>query len=89
MKALQFKWKVKTGQFQSGESLYLNRIRLGGYEWNSLRSRDDPDAPNYTGSLTLPSLKDNTVFGNTTDEIKFKLENKTNDWFQEALGGEH
>ena len=40
---LNFRWKQKIAQYSSGDWLYLNRICVGGYEWNSTHSRLDKD----------------------------------------------
>ena len=62
MTELNFKWVEKKGRFDNGESLYLNRIKLGGYGWNSSRSKSDnpDDSINWTGELALPSLSKKT-----------------------------
>ena len=83
---LNFKWKGNKGQFQTGESLYLGKIRVGAYNWNSSRSRSNPrDATlTYSGSSILPQL-DRTVYGQTPEEIKGKIERQVIVWFKEAL----
>ncbi len=81
---LHFQWKAKTGQYQSGETLYLNRIRIGGYEWNSTRGKGDTESGDYSGALYLPSLKNAGVTGSLED-IKPKLERIACGWFREAL----
>ena len=71
---MNFIWKQKIGVYQTGESLYLNRIRLGGYCWNCLRASTDKDkSPDWVGQISLPSLKSNTVYGGTTEEVNNTL----------------
>ena len=78
-----FKWKTKKGQFDTGESLYLNRIRLGGFSWNSARTHMDKST-SWVGSVTLPSLTNNRVYGATPEEIKPQMEKIVTEWFDEA-----
>lgn len=80
---MNFIWKQKTGRFRSGESLYLNRIHLGGYEWNSCKSQGNKDKSiDWTGQVTLPSLKNQTVYGATTEEVKTNMERLVIQWFK-------
>ncbi len=81
---MQFKWKRKTGQFQSGESLYINRIRVAGFEWNSSRSKGDTEAPDWVGHIELPSLNNNRMYGHGEAEVKSKIEQVVTAWFKEA-----
>lgn len=84
---LNFKWKENTGQYQTGESLYLNRIKVGSYGWNSSRSRSDPkdSTKDYVGQTILPQAT-SSFYGQTTDEVKTKIERHIKAWFVEALG---
>lgn len=84
---LNFKWKENTARFQTGETLYLNRIRVGSYGWNSTRSRDEPrdSTRDYVGQTILPQAN-SQVYGETTDEIKSKIERHIKAWFIETLG---
>lgn len=36
---MNFQWKAKTGQYQNGEVLYLNKILIAHINWNSSRAR--------------------------------------------------
>ncbi len=82
---MNFLWKQKTGAYQTGESLYLNRIHLGGYYWNTLRASTDKDkSTDWVGQISLPSLKSNTVYGGTDEEVKTKMEKLVIQWFNEA-----
>lgn len=83
---MNFIWKVKTGRFQSGSSIYLNRIRLGGFEWNGTRSKTGSHEDNdWTGKMILPSLVNATVYSGNEHDIKNKMEKIAQDWFNEAL----
>ena len=83
---LNFKWKENTEQYQSGESLYLNRLLVGGYGWNASRSRDESkdSTKNYVGQTTLPQAT-KSLYGENTDEIKTKIEHRVTAWFGEAF----
>ena len=83
---LNFHWKKKVGPFQTGESLYLNRIVVGGYYWNDTRPRgSSEEATTWNGIISLPSLKTKEVYGSTPDEVKTKIETVVKQWFKEAL----
>ena len=73
---MNFKWIENKAQFQSGESLYLNRIKIGSYGWNSTRSRDDNlgNSVNWSGELSLPSLSGQAkgIYGGTPIEYPVK-----------------
>ena len=88
MDKLNFTWVEKKAQYQTGEALYLNRIKLGAFYWNSSRSKSDEqdDSNNWVGELALPSLsgKSKRVFGSNPDEVKMKMEQITIEWFTEA-----
>ncbi|KKM24040.1 hypothetical protein LCGC14_1609150 [marine sediment metagenome] len=87
---LNFHWKEKTGQYSSGANLYLNRICVGGYEWNTMRSQGEKnDSTKWAGSVGLPSLSDKSkrVYAGSTDEIKTKIEQVIRNWFKEASRG--
>ena len=84
-KKLNFKWKTKAGQYQSGESLYLNKILVGSYSWNISRSRGSTESNHYAGSIFLPSLHFKNVYGEKSEEVKAKVEKVINAWFNEAL----
>ena len=84
---LSFTWKESKGQYSSGESLYLNRIQVGSYGWNSNRPKGNtPDETNYAGNILLPSLKNHRVFAGTREEVKVKMEKVATNWFSEATG---
>ena len=81
---LNFIWKENTGKYQSGESLFLNRIRVASYEWNGSRSRNDPhDNNNYVGRIILPQSRE-SVYDDDTDILRSKIENIVTAWFKEA-----
>ena len=89
MAELNFLWKSKGGQFQTGESLTINGLYMGGYSWNSFRRVGDKDydSTQWVGGITLPSLKDTArrVYGAETKEIKAKIEGIVTRWFDKAL----
>ena len=87
---LNFEWKENKGQYQTGESLYLNKIRIGSYGWNSARSQSKKDdSIDWAGQVELPSLSDiaRRVYGKTPDDVKAKIEQIVTNWFTEAIRG--
>ena len=84
-KNLKFLWKDKTGMYQNGKGLYLNKIHAGGCGWDDMRSKGDTEPNHYVGYLLLPSLKFRKIFGDSEDEVKAKVEKVVNAWFNEAL----
>jgi len=82
---LNFVWKEKTAQYQNGEELYLNKICVGDYTWNSMRSKSESSENNdWVGSSNLPQMN-RRVYGKDTNEIKPKIEKQVMIWFTEAL----
>ena len=88
MKKLHFTWKKKTRAYQTGEALYLNRIRIAEFQWNSSRSQSDIEAPDWEWHIDLPSLKDKEGGGHSEAEVRTKVEQIVNSWFKEAANGE-
>ena len=87
MDKLNFQWRENKGQYQTGETLYLGKIRVASYGWNGSRSRGDTDDnTRYYGRITLPSLRDTGVYGSSPEDIKPKIEKVVTSWFREALG---
>lgn len=87
MKKLNFQWKETRLLYQSGESLYLGRILLASYSWNSNRSKEDKTNDNdWVGEVNLPSLtfEAKRQYGTTPEEIKARIEKTVTDWFNEA-----
>ena len=87
---LNFQWKENKAQYQTGESLYLNRIRLGSYGWNASRSKSESERDNlkdWAGDIALPSLSDTVkrVYGSSTEEVKVKIEEIVTNWLIEAM----
>lgn len=85
---LNYRWTRKTGRYQIGESLKLNRICVGGYSWNSAKPQSSKDASiTWVGNIELPSLRDGSkrVYGGTEAEIRAKVEQIVTGWFNEAL----
>ena len=85
---LNFQWKQKTAQFQTGESLYLNGIRVADYGWNGLRSRTGShDNNDWVGGALLPQAT-KTLYDDAQDELKAKLERLVTMWFEKAIAKE-
>jgi len=87
MDKLNFKWVENKAQYQTGETLFLNNIRIASYGWNSEMSKDDPDrdAKQWSGRIMLPSLKNDFRYGSTQEIVKTKIEITVKNWFNEAL----
>ena len=83
---LNFEWRENKMQYQSGESLCLNKIKVGGYVWNSTRSRDEPrdDTKNYVGQALLPQATKH-AYGESPDKVRTGVERIVTAWFKEAL----
>ena len=84
-KKLNLQWKTKTGTYQNGSNLYLNRILVGYCDWNAGRSRDSKELNRYVGVVILPSLKNDRFYGDEQEEVKAKIERIVGNWFNEAL----
>jgi len=84
---LNLEWEENKRQYQTGETLYLNKIKIASYSWNSSMSKTDPDreGKRWIGRINLPSLKDKTCYGNTEEIIKTRIEITVENWFKEAL----
>ena len=87
MVKLQFTWKRKTATYETGESLYLNRIHIAEFSWNISRSQGDTEAPDWAGQIRLPSLKNNRVYGHSEAEIRTRIEHIVTMWFKEIYNG--
>lgn len=82
---LNLVWKPQKGQFASGENLYLNRLLIGNYAYNSLQSKEDRLSRGaYIGRIFLPSLT-TPLHGESPDAIKAIVEQNVRAWFIEAL----
>jgi len=84
---LNFIWEENKSQYSTGETLYLNKIRVASYGWNLAMSKTDTDREEkqWSGWIDLPSLKDNTRYGSTQEIVKTKIEITIKNWFKEAL----
>ncbi len=86
---LNFQWKENKARYQTGESLYLDRICIGSYGWNSCRSKSESERDNledWSGSLLLPSLSGSArrVYASSIEEVKAKMEKVATNWFNMA-----
>ncbi len=88
MVKLNFQWRKAMGQYQTGELLYINKICVGSYYWNSSRSQGDEDeSTRYVGGIDLPSLKDTMKrqYGGSPEDIKLNIEKIVTNWFKEVF----
>lgn len=86
---LNFIWKENKRQYETGETLYLNRIRVAEYSWNVSRPRGTHNDDNWGGLVDLPSLTSNSkrAYSDDTEKIKKQIEGIITGWFSEALEG--
>jgi hypothetical protein len=77
---LNFQWKQQTGQYESGENLYLNNIKVGLVSHNLTRDYV------WRASILLPRI-DKNIYGNNISELKRDIELLITAWFEEALKG--
>ena len=75
-------WKNDTRPYSSGENLYLGKWLVGGYHFDSARSRDDPNK--YVATCRLPGIKDSLGYFKTGDEAKVKAEFAVTLWLSKV-----
>ena len=84
---MKFIWLKQKGRYQSGEDLFINKIHVGSYNWNSMMSRNEPDdykkAHQYVGHCNLPGLSGKRVYEATPEVIKPFIERMATNWFAE------
>jgi len=83
---LHFIWVENKEKYQTGESVYLNRICVGGYEWNSTRSKTDANrdgSNDWRGYITLPQIS-RGIYGENQAAVKAEVERIVKGWFGEA-----
>jgi hypothetical protein len=85
MITLNFVWKDKTGDYQTGEELKLNRISVAGYSWNGSRSQGHTDHDDWIGNVYLPGVNTKRYVATTESLMKMKLQDVVTKWFTEAL----
>ena len=84
---LKFRWVDKKARYRTGESVYLGKICVGNYSWNSGQSQSNRDALiDWVGNITLPSLGDSSkrVYGSTPYVVRARIEQIITSWFEEA-----
>jgi len=82
---LNFVWKAKTGEWQTGDELKLNRIAVAGYSWNGSRTQGHKDNDDWIGNIYLPGITTKRFVAPTQEEMKTKLQDIVIKWFIEAL----
>lgn len=81
---LNFRWVKKTGNYQTGKQLYLNKIKVASYGWNPVRSISDGSGNDSWYGLTYLPQMETRVYDGDESEIKVKLERNVTAWFVEA-----
>jgi len=72
------RWIKDTAKYASGEILFLGKWGVGGYQWDSCRSKGDPNV--YVGTCKLPGVRAMVGKFITVDEAKVKVENVVRFW---------
>ncbi len=82
---LNFKWVKQKGQYQNGEDLFINRVRIGSYGWHSMMSKNEPSeyktTHQYSGNCNLPEFVNSRIYESTPELIKAKIERMATNWF--------
>lgn len=80
------RWEKRTGQYASGEALYLGRWNVGGYHWDSCRTKDDERT--WRATCALPGMKDNLGSFVSEGEAKEVVEKAVKHWLSGADNNE-
>ena len=82
---MKLNWKKNTHTYQTGHSLFINKIRVGSYEWNACMGKGDTnkEARQYTGHVLLPRMKTADVYGSSPEEVRGRVERIVTAWFRE------
>lgn len=81
---LNFVWKHKRGEFQSGQLLYLGKIPVASYSYNASRTQGTK-GDDWKGHVDLPGLHNDRILGDTEKDIMANIESIVKVWFIEAL----
>ena len=76
---LNFKWVER----DHGEALFINHIRVAGYQSNPYRAKGDGAGNTLIGMVSLPSLKTATIYSAEPGDIKKRLVLMVKSWFRE------
>lgn len=82
---LNFVWKEKKGQFQTGQSLYLNKICVAGYSYNASRPQGTNNNDSWKGYVDLPGFREDRQLSDSETDMRKQLESVVKVWFTEAL----
>ena len=75
-------WEHDNRQYTSGEILKLGKWIVGTAYYDSGRSRDDPCK--YAAKCSLPGIKLNLGFFESSEEAKARVERAVNHWIEHA-----
>jgi len=78
---MDIEWKDLNKKYVSGEDLFINGIRVGGYFYNSSRPKDDPLA--FRINTRLPGFTIKTIDFEKSEDAKKKLEDFTKKWIRD------
>ena len=74
---IEVTWVKNNSIYENGEL-----CKVGKYNYNSLRSRDDPKA--YRATCRLPGVKENLGDYETENAAKNRVDNAVRYWFAQA-----
>ena len=75
------RWEKDTGQYTSGEILYLGKWKVGGFHFDSSRSKGD--ANKWHATCTLPGIKKSLGHFATEEEARARAERAIKYWLSE------
>ena len=72
------RWEKDTRKYTSGKVLYLGKWKVGGYDWNSTRSKGDERK--WSATCALPGMKQSLGFFVNEQEAKETAEKAVTRW---------
>jgi len=73
------KWEKNTGEYASGEHLFLGRWKVGGCHFDALRGKQDHNK--WLATSRLPGIKRTLGHFSKEEEAKDAVEKATKHWF--------
>jgi hypothetical protein len=81
---LKFIWKIKTAEYQTGQSLYLGKCCVGGYSYNASRPKGTK-GDDWKGYVDLPGVREGRSLCDTEEAMRTQIESIVKVWFIEVL----
>lgn len=79
---MKLEWKTATGKYESGQNLFMGRVKVGTAHYSGMRSKGDPLA--HACSCVLPGLKPINDRYVTIEEAKARVELAVEAWLEAA-----